>query len=560
MTLARHTLAPGAMAASFGLVLSLTLARNAGFSLGLPLDDAWIHAAFARHLAESARWGLFAGQRSGGETSLLWPALLAIAERVRPGSAPSVALLLGGGCWLVLPGLVGTFARTPRRGQLLALAVGACGPLLFLALSGMETIPALLLGLLAIARVSSGDLTGGALAAGVATALRPDGVLLLPALLIGGVAHERGRIPVGPTAKHSGSPGAAWGRTLRAMAPGLALCLTSVVLLAAVEGRFPPSTLGGRRWIEGLGVHPSATGGLPALVRLVIEWGRALSADLGWGRIAAEHPFAGGQQLRWIWRGVAASAMVGGGVLVAARALRYASDAEEEGSRRAEGMLLSWTALVLLAYAVILPARGHLGRYQPQVFVVFLMLLVEGIAWFAALPRGRAAARGAAAVCAAVVAGGLVVGWITAGWLWGRAVATVDSVHVRAARELTTLLPPGARLAVFDVGAAAYFYRDPMVDLSGLSDPEVAALLPRGDLAPLLRQRGVGFLLMPQLGAQGAQSLAARLGLLPHEGFALEPIASWTAGQGLWGQAFNYSGNVFPRLQLFEIAAPTTSP
>lgn len=551
----RHSLAPGVLAASFGLVLSLTLARNAGFALGLPLDDAWIHSAFARHLAEHGRWGLFAATRSGGETSLLWPVLLALGERLKSGSAAGFALLLGGACWLLLPGLAGTFARTPLRARLLSLGVGACGPLLFLALSGMETIPAMLLGLTALALAAGGDLRGGTLAAGVATALRPDGVLLLPVLLLAGLSQERRRVIAGQR------PGAgAFGRTLAAMAPGVALCATALVLLAAAEGRFPPSTLEGRRWIAGLAPHSSLSDAVGAMPRLALEWARAISADLGWGRVAAEHSFAGAHALRWAWRAIGALALACGGIGILARALRHAIDAEAETTARAEVMLLAWAGLTFVAYCYVLPARGHLGRYQPQVYVAFLLVVVEGIAWLGARDRLTTAARVAAGVAAAVVAGGLVVGWIQAAWLWSRAVATVDAVHVRAARELESLLPPEARVAVFDVGAAAYHHRGEMIDLSGLSDPEVAAALSGGDLAPLLLQRGATHLLMPQMGAQGPNSLAARLGLLPHAGFMLHPVASWTAAQGLWGAAFNYSGNVFPRLQLLRIDASPPPP
>jgi hypothetical protein len=223
-------------------------------------------------------------------------------------------------------------------------------------------------------------------------------------------------------------------------------------------------------------------------------------------------------------------------------------------------MLLAWAALTVGAYAVVLPARGHLGRYQPQVYLAFLLVVVEGIAWLGARGRMATAARVVAAAAAAVVAGGLVVGWIQAAWLWSRAVATVDAVHVRAARELDALLPSGARVAVFDVGAVAYYHRGAMLDLSGLSDPQVAAALPAGELAPLLRQREATHVLMPELGTQGPNSLAARLGLLPHPGFATEPVAAWAAGQALWGAAFNYSGNVFPRLQLLRIEGPAPGP
>ncbi len=61
----------------------------------LPLDDAWIHLAFAKHLAESGQWGLLAGQPSGGETSPGYPLLLTLAELGPFSLGAAWALALG---------------------------------------------------------------------------------------------------------------------------------------------------------------------------------------------------------------------------------------------------------------------------------------------------------------------------------------------------------------------------------------------------------------------------------------------------------------------------------
>jgi hypothetical protein len=542
----REALGPGAVAAAAGLALALVLALRHGVRPGLPLDDAWIHAAFARHVARHGQWGLFTGDASGGESSLLWPLLLAPGELLGAARAPLLALLLGSVGWLLLPGCVGAAATSPRRGWTLAVCVGLCGPLLFLAVSGMETIGALALGMGALVLAVRGRLRVAGLAAAAGTALRPDGVLVLLPVLVAGVIH---RLDVEEDARDTFAvPGdarrEAWRQTWRALVPGVIASAAAILLLGMLEGRIPPATLGGRRWIVGLPVALDPLGSVHRLPEFLMAWVRAITADLGWGRVATQHPFPGVLLVRWAWKLAVVIALPCGVVSV----LRQ--HREEPLRGRLALLLALWTLLVLLFYALVLPARGHLGRYQPQVFLLFVLLAVDGVGL---LLRRGSQSRALGWACGIVLAAGLVAGWLNAARLWGRAVETLDRVHLQAAKDLPALLPPAARVAAFDVGVLAYFHDGALVDLSGLSDPEIAAALPGGDLAPLLQKRGATHLLLPEMGAQGPQSLAARLGLLPHGGFALEPLGAWEAPEGVWGEAFAFSGNVFPRLELFRI-------
>ncbi|MBE0567079.1 MAG: hypothetical protein IH621_14050, partial [Krumholzibacteria bacterium] len=229
-----------------------------GAALGLPLDDAWIHAAFARNLALDRTWGLFAGEPSGGESSLLWPAVLALGELGGAALAPVLALVLGSASFLILPGLVGALASTPVRGRWIAGAVGLCGPLVFLALSGMETIPALTAGTGALVLLRRGHVGRAATAAGIAVLLRPDSVLLVAVLAAGVAVGRRDGPPL-----RSATLLWAWSR----LWPAIALVLLAVILLSLLERHFPPATLGGRRWLVGLpaDLAPSgAPGGLLA--------------------------------------------------------------------------------------------------------------------------------------------------------------------------------------------------------------------------------------------------------------------------------------------------------
>ncbi len=89
----RRILLTGAAVALAALAGAVLAARLGGVGLGLPLDDAWIHAAFARNLARDHVWGLLAGVPSGGESSLLWPVLLLPGELGGGSGAPLLALI-----------------------------------------------------------------------------------------------------------------------------------------------------------------------------------------------------------------------------------------------------------------------------------------------------------------------------------------------------------------------------------------------------------------------------------------------------------------------------------
>src|SRR4051794_36084239 len=68
--------------------------------LGFPLDDAWIHAQFARNLASGFGLSFNPGEPSAGSTSPLWTAIVAIGMffgLAAPASAAVFGLALGAG-------------------------------------------------------------------------------------------------------------------------------------------------------------------------------------------------------------------------------------------------------------------------------------------------------------------------------------------------------------------------------------------------------------------------------------------------------------------------------
>jgi hypothetical protein len=76
------------------------LAAKWAVGIGFPLDDSWIHLAYARNLAESGQWAFLPGQLSAGSTAPLWTVLLAPGFLLRLGPyvwtyALGIACLIG---------------------------------------------------------------------------------------------------------------------------------------------------------------------------------------------------------------------------------------------------------------------------------------------------------------------------------------------------------------------------------------------------------------------------------------------------------------------------------
>jgi hypothetical protein len=524
-----------------GLSLFLLRALLSSTPLSLPLDDAYIHSAFAAHLAHDHVWGLFAKLSSGGESSPLWPWLLAPAELGRVHGSPRLALILGALSFLALPGLCFGLSATRTRGRWLAVTTALCGPLLFLAFSGMESLPALCLGLAALHRHQRGDDRGAGLLAAAAVFLRPDAILLLGALAL---AH------LGASPAVAQSEGSSWvrarSRRLLVLAPGGFLSAGAFLLLFALQGFHAPTTLTGRRWLMGLPAELNWNTLGAGAPRLLGEWLHAFGADFGLGRVVFEHPHSLLSFLFLLWK-VAFGLTLLAGLYGWSRRWR-----EERGG--AVSVLLSWTLLSLGFYALVLPTRGHLGRYQPQVYVLLFFFAIEGIAALRHVPKtGRAAALGAGVLLLA----GLGASTVEQSGLWCSAMRHLQSVHVRAATEVSAMLPSSSRLAVFDVGAVAYRSEASMIDLSGLSDPQIAHALPdaqSGSIVRILKERGATHVLLPVLNDGAPDGLDRRLGLRENHSLELVELRRWASPIASWGPAFAYTGNAFRQLVLYEIS------
>lgn len=413
------------------------------FMWGFTVDDALISARYAVNLASGAGYRFHAsGPSTDGVTPLPWPLLLSLLAVLPASGAPlAVAVVARAKALGVALGALGgarlgwalAGTRAPLAHAAAALLVCALSvPLAAHSASGMET--SLATCLLTFAATSRRAPARGVLA-GLAASLRPE---LLPwALAFVALSVRRGPRGPSPRARAArGAQGRALAGSLVAAATPFAAC---VVVRLVAFGRPAPLAV--------LAKPSDVAHGLPYA-------GAALLASLTPLLVAA--PLA----VRWA-----------------------------PGSVGARGRALAVAACV---HAGVIVAVG--GDWMP--YARLMAPLVPGLAFAAcallpgAGPRAASARAWAAARLVAAVGLGAVLFPATAPrgrGVWRDRLALI----ARARPELA-----GARVvAALDIGWVSAATDAPLLDLAGLTDPEIAAL-PGGHtskrVAPsLLLDRGV---------------------------------------------------------------------
>jgi hypothetical protein len=130
-----------------------------------------------------------------------------------------------------------------------------------------------------------------------------------------------------------------------------------------------------------------------------------------------------------------------------------------------------------LAMALLAPYRGPAfqeGRCSIHLLPLAMAVTAVGVGAVSRRPRLRAVL-GAALVLGSLVALGPAAGR----YAW--AVQNIDAMQVRLGHWVRIHTPPGARLALNDVGAIAYLSRREVVDMMGLVTPAIIPYRRQGE-------------------------------------------------------------------------------
>ncbi len=438
------------------------------------MGDAYIHFVYARNLSQTGELAFNPGTDEGiGTTSILWVLLLA---GLNFATIPLVtaAKLLGLGL-LVLEGqLVFRLAQaivsnvTARQRILIGLAAGLLavipGNTVWLALSGMETMLFLTLGLLALYFYHHERLIWTGIILGLLALTRTEGLVL--AIVLSGLELWRRRTIL------------PW--ALKLIVPIVLLLGPWLAFLSAHEGAPLPSSfqgkqaamLGGAVFFEA--EHPEFIwlNNAPMLLHMLSWAGYIVMFMTGGADFPGPTATFGGpidpEQFVVPFLGIVVSLSVFLSLTwVAGRSIVYNRQRFHLSSPgwRLVVALLAWNVGHNLLYAVVLPIPGAAGRYGPinQLFVWEIAL--AGILFIRSTPRRILGIVGITTLLSTSL-----VYWHN---VYFENIAFMDRVRLPAARFVEQNLPPDAVIGAVDLGPLKFYGARETIDLFGFVNNSV---------------------------------------------------------------------------------------
>jgi len=525
-----------------------------------PMDDAYIHAVYARNLAETRQltFNLNPPDDGIGTTSILWPVMLAALHPVL--DVIPAARVLGVLAYLAMAWLITIIAgwMTPaddrRTAQLAAALVVLSGNLVWFSLSGMETMVWLSLGLGCVVayRHRRWPLLGVLM--GLMLLTRIEAVVLLAA--IGGADLWVGR----KIDK---------GLVLAAM---IAFAMLSPWLgyVHARTGEFLPTSYEGKKHAQIRGAVTTVEevmGGsdtveieednLPAWTALIYPLGVVsyLFAFVAGGMYLPGPRFPLGGQLGELTGGLSITAVVLVlGLLLPlfwkafASAGRKLRSDDDDGTRRALLVLMVWFILHNIAYWLKLPTPGTASRYQVVNHVAWWLLL-GGAAWHWRPQRERCWHVAWVLLALALVN--------TLYWrgVYASNVRHMIEVRLASAEYIRDNLPANTVIAAHDIGALGWAMERRTIDMGGLIDPGWLEAAKEGHQADYLDRNGVGYVVLPDKHsgeAEGFFDYAEFLGLKDNPQIELVPIQHFENDHSDWALGAAPTWNALAGVTIFE--------
>jgi len=414
--------------ASLWLMLSCTLFLGTGvFFHGYLTDDTFIHMQFARNLVEGNGISFNPGERSYGCTSPGWILLLAASGALRP------SYFFWAKLWGVLAGLASIYFFYRLAGILLPdrkYAVAATfvwagnAWLLRWSNSGMETSLAAMLVVASLYFHLSNRRVSTAIALGLGFLVRPETALLILIVLLDLAVRKRYR------------------EALRVGLLAALIALPWLVFARVYFGSFLPDTAAAKA-----GTAP----GLGEILRGANRPAKALG----------------------LTNGLEAALFVVSILLGSARSFW-------KGFLKPAVAPSLW--LVSLPLFYVLAGYQVISRYLVPVIPVLVLLGFWSLEWLAR--RTGAARRGVllgVVLSALLVVQNLAVTFIVVYPHTHRFSESVRQGLVKMAVWFRDNTPPGATVAIPDVGVFGFYSERRIFDLAGLVSPEVIPLLKGGD-------------------------------------------------------------------------------
>ena len=473
---------------------------------GPPLDDSWIHYQYSRNIAEFGEISFNQGQWSTGTTSLLWNLILALGIKL---GLPVVefSIALGILLYFILAQQAFSVFRTLWREDwkpvFAILIVVFTGNMAWFSLSGMETLLFLTLGMWWISAFRGNRFMLAGVIAGLLALTRIEGLLFI---LMGiffvfrNLGWKEG-----------------WKPALRQIVFCLPIIAPSIALNLSVVGEVYPNTMAGKKWLYNLPPGLINTNPTKAF-HYLLAWTATLFQTNWWPEVF-DRPFTlqylfirlvtGGRKASvlpdfelaphplWLQALVVITSVILLVILLrgAFRIVRSALKDLFNGSELNEWRYLTyWFIGFNLLYFILMPLRGHGGRYQAVNFILAGMFIAEGVGFNHAVRNFKASLKRYAVIPGILLL--YLASAVTWADIYASSVRHVNDVHRAAGEWLRDNLPKGSRIAVFDVGAVKYFSGLPVIDIAGLTDSEALEYLLEGKAVDLMWDKGAEYLVM----------------------------------------------------------------
>jgi len=587
----------------------LAVAVCAAFLIGqpgdLPMDDAYIHLQYADNLAHEHRLVFNPGEFTGiGATSILWVLLLAAFKEV---GVPTLiaAKAMGMAAFVIATWCVYDLSRALHRRLLgersefaplftTALFV-LSGNMVWFALSGMETMLFLALGLLGLVYYQSGRFGAMSVCLALMMLTRSEGVILAALILAVQIARTqrlgRGsrsapvrefllrRFPAHATAWFGtvATGGEASQKRARATAAAsrwrlFLACLVFAALVAPwfafvyhSTGHALPTSFSGKKLSQMAGldhflrsrsylaplVHakPVVFVGLWVGYLVLYVFGGTFfpGPSLPVGRLAGLPAIVRVSVLGLVvFVAVIVPLLIRGLTAVKHWWLSAVRSGQDD---RTILVLFLWALLHNLAYMIMFPSLGTTTRYQAINHLLVWLLVALGVF---SLRRRRW-----------VFAGALLIVTITAisDVCYWRTVYAANMDHMHRVRIASSLfldrtLPKDAIIAAHDIGAVRYFCHRRVVDLGGLTDVGFVAVEKRHQVDRYLLDHHVSFLVIPGKHSTERKPLYDFLGFL---GLRHSPVLtlrerwSFENDYRVWARGMKPTGNYLPSVKIYEV-------
>jgi hypothetical protein len=522
-----------------------------------PMDDTYIHFVYAQNLSEQGQLIFSLVDEKGvGSTSILWVLLLASGHKLglpMHGVAKILGILslttVGVGLYALLSPI---WRRLPAFAG--ALLVMLSGNMIWFALSGMETMLFLGLGILALLIYRKELWVWLGIVLGLLILTRPDGLALVVAIAcIELWRHKRiqrgfvvasliGLIICGP-----------WF--------GYLLWRTGYILPTSAFGKQLTFSVG-TRVVAGMSGSLAVLGRFPALIYIAL-WPIYL-LEFALGGIALPPPrivignVVGNANYTisvWAivgWIGIVLPLLIVAGKRVSDFRLwpLWISDR----TRRPMVIMLVWAVLHNLGYMVFMPTPGTASRYGAINHIILWLSLGIGLI---RLPYRR---------LRLWLTGGLII-IATANIMYWNGVydANLDhmqNVRITAAHFIRDNFSPDERCAASDIGAIRYFSKRPIFDLGALVDPGARQRFLDGSIDHYLVENGVTCVVLPGrrgTTAEGWFDMAEILGLTTTSLFDMDLIKVFEIDYERWLQGYLPTNNYQASVTIYRLVTKSSS-